>query len=119
MMISRPLVTFALLCGMLGAADSSSRFDLQAAIDALPATGGVVQIPAGTIEITAPIVVRSGDVRLEGAGAATHIINRNTARQPALVLRHPNYGKTPRDNKARLWRITLANFRISGSKESG
>jgi parallel beta-helix repeat protein len=119
MNITRQLLGFAFLCGVLGAADSSSQFNLQAAIDALPATGGVVRIPAGTFEITAPIVVGTGDVRLEGTGAATHIINRNTARQPALLLRHPNYGKTPRDNKARLWRITLTNFRISGSKESG
>ena len=94
-------------------------FHLQAAIDALPATGGIVRIPAGTYEINAPLVIRTGDVRLEGAGAATHIVNRNAQKQPAILIKHPGYGKTPRDAKARLWRVTLGNFRVSGSKESG
>ena len=118
-MTSRLLPVLVFLCGPLVAAETPARFNLQGAIDALPATGGIVRIPAGTFEITAPIVLRTGDVRIEGAGAATHIINRNTARQPALLVRHADYGKTPRDNKARLWRVTLANFRVSGSKESG
>lgn len=118
-MISRLLLGLTLACGVLTAAESGSRFDLQAAINALPTTGGVVRIPPGTYEITAPITLGSGDVRIEGAGAATHILNRNTAGQPAILIRHSNYGKTPRDNKARLWRVTLANFRVSGTKESG
>ena len=104
---------------LTAAAESSPRFDLQAAIAALPPGGGVVRVPAGEIEINQPIVIASGDVRLEGAGAATHLINRNTQRQPAILVRHPNHGKTPRDTKARLWRVTIANLRISGTKESG
>ena len=118
-MKTRLLAFIFLTTGAVLAADASTPFNLQAAINALPATGGVVRIPAGTIEITAPIVLGTGDVRIEGAGAASHIINKNTAGQAALLLRHPGYGKTPRDNKARLWRVTLANFRISGSKTSG
>lgn len=118
-MMPRLLLLLVLSLGSLAAAASSPRFDLQAAIDALPATGGVVRIPAGTFEITAPIVLGTGDVRIEGAGAATHIVNRNTTRQPAIHLRHGDYLKNPRDRKARLWRVTLANFRVSGNKESG
>ena len=118
-MNSRLLALVILSTSSILAAESSATFNLQRAIDSLPVTGGVVRIPAGTYEITAPIVVGVGDVRIEGAGAGTHIINRNTARQPAVVLRHKDYGKTPRDNKARLWRVTLANFRVSGTKESG
>ena len=118
-MNSRFLVLLVFLAGSCFAADPAGRFDLQAAINALPPAGGIVRIPAGTHEITSPIVVGVGDVRIEGAGAATHIVNRNTAKQPALLLKHPNYGKTPRDSKARLWRVTLANFRVSGSRESG
>jgi len=114
----RFFLPFALTCGLLAAADSASRFDLQAAINALPPTGGVIRVPAGTIEITAPIMVGLGDVRIEGAGASTHIVNRNAAGQPALLIRHASYGTTPR-NKTRLWRVTLANFRVSGTKESG
>jgi parallel beta-helix repeat protein len=118
-MSARFFLFLALSTGSLFAAGSAAPFDLQAAIDALPATGGVVRIPAGTHEITVPIVIASGDVRLEGAGAATHIVNRATSRSPALHVRHPNYAKNPRDSKARIWRVTLANFRISGTKESG
>ena len=118
-MTSRLLLLFVLSIGSLMAAEPAARFDLQAAIDALPATGGIVRIPAGTFEITSPIVLATGDVRIEGAGAASHIVNRTTAGQPALLLRHADYGKVPRDRKARLWRVTLANFRVSGTKESG
>ncbi|MGH7947213.1 MAG: hypothetical protein ACREF9_19735, partial [Opitutaceae bacterium] len=57
-------------------------FNIQAALDALPETGGIVRVPAGTYEISAPLVIGRSDVRLEGAGAATHIVNRNTQRQP-------------------------------------
>ena len=117
-MISRLALLFTLSLAALAAADSAARFNLQAALDGLPATGGIVRIPAGTYEITAPLVVSVGDVRIEGAGAGTHIVNKNTAGQPALILRHKDFGKGPR-NQTRLWRITLANFRISGSKESG
>ncbi len=118
-MYSRLLLVFALAVTCLPAAEPAAPFNLQAAIDALPPTGGVVRIPAGTYEISAPIVIGTGDVRLEGAGTATHIINRTTRREAAIILRHPDYSKNPRDRKARLWRITLANFRVTGTKESG
>lgn len=59
----RFFVSLAFFVCSLGAADAASQFDIQAAIDALPATGGVVRIPAGTYEITAPLIVRRGDVR--------------------------------------------------------
>jgi parallel beta-helix repeat protein len=115
------LRAFSLLLAFstVAVAQSAAPFNLQAAIDALPETGGVVRVPAGVYEITQPIVVGRGDVRIEGAGTATHIINRNTARQPAIVLRHPNHAKAPRDKNSRLWRVTLANFRVTGTKESG
>jgi len=101
------------------AAQSAAPFNLQAALDALPETGGVVRVPAGTYEIVAPIVVTRGDVRIEGAGTATHIVNRNTTKEPAILLRHPNHAKAPRHKDSRLWRVSLANFRLSGTKESG
>src|SRR5262249_51705712 len=48
---------------------------LQAAIDALPAEGGIVRIPPGTFEIQQPLLLTREDVALEGAGTATHIKN--------------------------------------------
>ncbi|MBI4624348.1 MAG: right-handed parallel beta-helix repeat-containing protein [Verrucomicrobia bacterium] len=99
--------------------DAAAHPSLQAAIDALPAGGGTVRIPPGTYEISTPLILGTGDVLIEGAGAATHIINRNGDRQPALLIRHQDHPKSPRSSKARLWRVTLANFRVSGTKDSG
>src|SRR5262245_51790666 len=60
----------------INAADYSS---LQEAIDALPASGGVVKLPAGTFEISEPLRISQEDVLIEGSGTATHIKNVNTA----------------------------------------
>jgi hypothetical protein len=89
---------------------------LQAAFDAVPANGGVVLLPPGTFELREPLVLTRGDTRIEGAGAATHLINRNTEGEPALVIRPADIAKNP---KSRIWRVQLGNFRISGSTNSG
>jgi len=89
---------------------------IQAAIDALPNEGGLVQLPPGTFEINEPLVVSKSDVLIQGAGTATHIKNVNTAGKSALILQHPGGG----DNRnAELWRIRLADFRITGNVKSG
>jgi hypothetical protein len=89
---------------------------IQAAIDALPDEGGLVRLPPGTFEITEPLMVTKADVLIEGAGTATHIKNVNTAGKSALILQHPGGG----DNReAELWRIRLADFRITGTEKSG
>ncbi|MFO0817045.1 MAG: right-handed parallel beta-helix repeat-containing protein [Pirellulales bacterium] len=96
----------------------ASRFpSLQAALDALPAEGGVVRIPPGVFEISQPLVLARGDVLLQGAGAATHIKNINQEGRPALQIRHPD-GEKVKDNQ-RLWRVMLSNFRITGNEKSG
>jgi parallel beta-helix repeat protein len=97
--------------------DARAYPSLQAALDAVPPEGGVVRLPPGTFEIDQPLVLSRGEVLLEGAGAATHIKNVNAAGQPALVLRHPAGAKVK--PKERLWRIQLANFRITGNPKSG
>jgi parallel beta-helix repeat protein len=97
--------------------DARAYPSLQAALDALPAQGGVVRLPPGTFEIEKPLVLSRGEVLLEGAGAATHLKNVNTAGQPALVIRHPDGAKVK--PKERLWRVQLANFRITGNPTSG
>ncbi len=90
---------------------------LQSALDAVPEKGGLVRLPPGDFEITEPLVLRRGDTRLEGAGAATNIINRNQEGKPALILQHPDGDKVKRNE--RLWRINLSNFRITGNEKSG
>jgi parallel beta-helix repeat protein len=96
----------------------AARFpNLQAALDALPEEGGLVKLPPGTFEIDRPLVLRRGDVLLQGSGTATHIKNMNQEGHPALLLEHPKGEKA--SNSERLWRIQLANFRITGNEKSG
>ena len=89
---------------------------IQAAINALPEEGGVVRLPPGTFEIREPLKVGKSDVLIEGAGTATHIKNVNTEGGSALILQHPSTGD---DRKSELWRIRLANFRVTGNEKSG
>lgn len=96
--------------------DAATFENLQAAIDALPVSGGIVRLPAGTFEITKPLVISTPETRLEGAGPSTHIKNVNTTGEPAFVLSPADRTK---NSKARLWRIQLGNFRISGNEKSG
>ena len=90
---------------------------LQAAFDAVPKTGGRVLIPSGTYEITAPLRLRTGDVRIEGSGNSTHIVNRNEDGAPALVIAHEDLRDVKPDD--RLWRVQIANLRITGNAKSG
>lgn len=96
--------------------DAAKFASLQAAFDAVPTNGGLVRLPPGEFTLFEPLVLRQGDTRIEGAGPATHLINRNTNGQPALILQPANIEKNPR---ARLWRIELAKFRLSGNTNSG
>ena len=96
----------------------ASRFpSLQAAFDAVPEGGGLVRLPAGDFEITEPLLLQRGDVRVEGAGSATNIINRNEDGKSALIVQHPDGQKVNKDE--RLWRVNLSNFRVTGNEKSG
>ena len=96
--------------------DAASYPSLQAALDALPAAGGAVRLPPGTFEISRPLRVTASDVLIEGAGTSTHIKNINTEGGSALILQHPS-GRESRN--AELWRVRLANFRLTGNDKSG
>lgn len=89
---------------------------IQAAIDALPASGGVVRLPAGTFEIREPLRVTRGDVLLQGAGTATHVKNVDTRGEPAVSIQPGNLAADPR---AMLWRVKVADMRITGNPKSG
>jgi parallel beta-helix repeat protein len=98
--------------------DAAAFSSLQAAIDALPDRGGLVRLPPGDFVIHEPLRVRTQDVCLEGCGTATHIQNANTDGQPALLIAHPvapAEGKRPQP----LWRVRLADLRITGNASSG
>jgi parallel beta-helix repeat protein len=96
--------------------DASKFPNLQAALDAVPEAGGLVSIPPGLYEITEPLRVKTADTRIVGSGAATHIQNKNEQGAPAFILRPANLDE---DKKARLWRVQMADLRISGSEKSG
>lgn len=96
--------------------DAGKHPTLQSAFDALPETGGVVRIPPGNYEITEPLRIKTPETRIEGSGAATHIINKNETGSHALVLAPANFET---DKKARLWRVQVADLRLSGNPKSG
>lgn len=96
--------------------DASNFETLQEAFDGLPESGGVVNLPPGTVEITEPLRVTTAETRIEGAGSSTHIKNLNEEGKPAFVIEPSTIAEDP---KARLWRIQLGNFRISGNEKSG
>jgi hypothetical protein len=104
------------LPGVRAVIDAGQYPTIQAAIDALPDEGGMVRLPPGTFEITEPLVLDKSDVLIQGAGTATHIKNVNIAGKSALILQHPSGGD---NRKAELWRIQLADFRITGNEKSG
>src|SRR5438034_7194432 len=91
----------ARLAGARPAIEAINYPSLQAAIDALPPTGGVVKLPAGVFEINEPLKISQEDVLIEGSGAATHIKNVNTAGQPAIEIDSP---KRKNDARETLWR---------------
>jgi len=104
------------LPGARAVIDAARYPSIQAALDALPEEGGVVRLPPGTFEISEPLKLTVSDALIEGAGTATHIKNINTEDKSALVLQHPSGAD---NRKSELWRIRLANFRITGNEKSG
>lgn len=96
--------------------DASRWPSLQAALDALPLSGGKVVLPPGDFELSEPLRLSRENTFIEGAGPATHLINKNTNGLPAFVIAPADAAK---NKKARLWRVQLANFRVSGNPQSG
>ncbi|MFP6618754.1 MAG: right-handed parallel beta-helix repeat-containing protein [Pirellulaceae bacterium] len=90
---------------------------LQAAFDAIPEAGGLLQLPAGTFEISEPLVLSRSDVCIQGAGTATHIKNTNVEGLPAIIIEKAGITKAQR--KDQLWRVRLTNLRVTGNEKSG
>lgn len=90
--------------------DASEFPNLQAAFDAIPEEGGVVHIPPGTYPIQKTLVLSRSNVRIEGAGPATLLVN-HTEGEPTLAIR-PADRET--NQRSRLWRVEVANLRLSG-----
>ena len=99
--------------------DASQYDSLQAAVDAVPESGGVVHIPPGRYELQEPLRIKTGDTTLQGSGAGTHLINKNTAGLPAILIENPQYAGRETPGAERLWRVRLADLRVTGNEKSG
>ncbi len=99
--------------------DAGKFSSLQEAADAIPETGGVLQIPPGTHEIREPLRITTGDTRVVGFGAASHIVNKNTDGKPAILIENPAFSGKATPSKDRLWRVNVANLRVTGNEKSG
>jgi hypothetical protein len=104
------------LPGARAAVQAADHPTLQAAIDALPAEGGLVVLPPGTFEISAPLRITKGDVLLRGAGTATHLKNAGTDGAAAILIGPADYDA---DRRARIWRVALSDLRLTGNEQSG
>lgn len=69
--------------GATGDGTTNDRAAIQAAIDAVPSTGGIVWFPAGTYVITTALTLKSG-VTLAGVGVDASIIKQTSAGADAL-----------------------------------
>ncbi len=98
----------------------ASQYDtLQAAADAIPAGGGVLMIPPGNHEISQPLRIKTGDTRIVGHGTASNIVNKNTDGQPAILIENPKFAGKPTPSAERMWRVSVADLRITGNEKSG
>ncbi len=115
-----PLLLTLLAGGALRAEPATidaDRYDsLHAAVDAVPAEGGVVRIPPGTYRVDRPLKVTTPDTTIRGAGPATHVKNINEDGEPALVLVHPDYNDS---RETELPRVHVRNLRLTGNERSG
>lgn len=66
-------------------------FDIQAAIDALPADGGEIHIPTGTILLTRPLRISRSNFILKGEGRSSTFIRSIGQWEGPVALSSPNY----------------------------
>ena len=99
--------------------NASEYESLQAAADVLPESGGLLLIPPGRYELEQPLRIKTGDTRVVGQGPATHIVNKNTSGQPAILIENPEFADKATPGKDRLWRVNVADLRITGNEKSG
>src|SRR5690606_21907267 len=60
--------------------------------------------------------IASENLLVRGSGPSTHLVNKNQNGEPAILIRNT---QRPNDARARLWRIELTGFRVTGNPQSG
>lgn len=83
-----------------------------AALAALPAGGGVVELAAGTFIITQPLVLDRDEVELRGQGTATMLVLADHANCPVIVI-----GSIETPPARRVRRVAVRNLLIDGNRE--
>jgi hypothetical protein len=99
--------------------DAGEFSSIQAALDAVPTEGGIVVIPPGTFEIAEPLRIEGSDVMLIGSGSSTELKNVNQQGAPTLLLADPELEDPKSDGKHDLWRVKIADLRLTGNEMSG
>lgn len=84
---------------------------IQAALAALPATGGCVELGAGVFTISRPLVIDRDDVELRGAGARTVLVLAAHANCPVLIIGSES---TPVHRTVR--RVSVRDLVIDGNR---
>jgi parallel beta-helix repeat protein len=84
---------------------------IAAALAALPATGGVVELDKGTFTLTRPIVIDRDGVELKGQGAETLLWLAPRANCPMIVV-----GRVATPPDRIVHRITVRNLTLDGNR---
>ena len=85
--------------------------EIQQALDALPASGGEVVLPAGRFEVRQPIILNRDNQTLRGAGTATILHLAGDANCPVIILGEPL--NTPTRT---IRHLKVAGFFIDGNR---
>lgn len=99
--------------GLVRAAEYAS---LQAAVEALPDSGAVLQLPPGRILLDSTVTVNRGNLHIRGQGPSTHLVHADSSGTPALHIRPP---EADENEDPEIWNVRLSDFRLSGHAESG
>ena len=85
--------------------------EIQQALDALPASGGEVILPAGRFEVRKPIILNRDHQTLRGAGAATILHLADNANCPVIIL-----GEPLNDPSQTIRHLKVAGFFVDGNR---
>ncbi len=86
---------------------------IQEAVSALPDEGGTIFIPAGTYEISEPIIIEKSEVTLIGAGSGTILLNISKEGKNTIELTgQEGEGKS-------IWRVQVSNMHLKGNANCG
>jgi len=96
---------------MINLSAGVSEVQIQAALDALPASGGEVVLPPGRFEIGKPIVLQRDHQSLRGSGGGTILHLADNANCPVIIMGEPLNSPT------RIIRhLKVAGFFIDGNR---